>query len=330
MRIAFNSSKMLSRIHRNLLHKSMKYFTALGLLYFLLFGILIQQVRHLQLRTKISHPNLKRSKKSSTPITKVFPQDLRIGRQIPLNRDRVYSPVVIEKYKLIFFPIAKVGCTSFLMLARRMAGFSNYKELFLNGTSIVHNKQKSGLLYMYDYSQEKQKEFLTSDEWVKAVFIRDPKERFLSAWLNKAVRYPYASEICCPRETRNNCTNYTRASFQNFLHLASQCIDPHWMPQTEIIGAKYLPYINFVGRLENVQQDSERFLKKIGAWESCGKQGWGLEGNAPFAQSKMKGQHAATEASKKIDQYYTPDLETKVEKMYECDYSNNIFRLTSQ
>jgi len=89
--------------------------------------------------------------------------------------------VVIEEYKLIFFTILKVACSEWKALFRRMMGLNHQihpKE--------VHNPKINGLKYLCDYSLEEALEIMTSEEWTRAVFVREPKERILSAFLDKA------------------------------------------------------------------------------------------------------------------------------------------------
>lgn len=260
--------------------------------------------------------------------------DLRIGHKGEWNRS-ASSAIVIQKYKLIFFTIPKAGCSTFRMLARRMEGFDDYHQSTANYTkktflgikpvNVLHNRTASGLKYMYDYSKEEQMKFLTNDEWVKAVFIRDPKTRLVSAWLDKAVKKSIAARRCCPIETWKECADYAQSSFLNFINLARQCKNIHWIPQTEYIGAENLPYINFVGRLENIEEDARKLLIRIGAWETCGKDGWGQYENTSFAHGDMKSQHS-TNSSATIKEVYTPEVSKLVERWYQVDYDNKLFR----
>ncbi|KAL7547547.1 hypothetical protein ACHAWF_010848, partial [Thalassiosira exigua] len=110
------------------------------------------------------------------------------------NWDR--SPVVIESHKLIFFTIPKVGCTVFKQLFRRMMGHENWK------TKDPHDPRRNGLDYLSEWSFEEAAEIMASLEWTRAVFIRDPKQRFLSAYLDKAVRKEgqYVNRHCCNKD----------------------------------------------------------------------------------------------------------------------------------
>jgi hypothetical protein len=107
------------------------------------------------------------------------------------------SPVVIEKYKLIFFTTPKIGTTVFKQLFRRMMGFSDWP--IDKDPNIPHNPLWNGLQYLYHYPPKKIQEFLTSPNWTRAVFVRDPKDRVLSAYLDKAIHQngTYLKRHCC-------------------------------------------------------------------------------------------------------------------------------------
>jgi len=135
-------------------------------------------------------------------------------------------PIVIESHKLIFFTVPKVGCTVFKQLFRRMMGYKNWR------TKDPHDPSRNGLMYLNHYSMEKATAILKSPDWTNAVFVRKPKERFLSAFLDKAQgtskvkgkkKGYYVINHCCPK--KRNCVP---ESMLEFLSLTKHCHDPHW------------------------------------------------------------------------------------------------------
>ncbi len=106
------------------------------------------------------------------------------------------SPIVLEDFRLLFFTTPKVGTTVFKQLFRRMMGVPLWP---LGDINIPHNPQSNGLKYLYDFSFERVDEILTSPNWTRAIFVRDPLERVLSAYLDKAVRQngTYVKRHCC-------------------------------------------------------------------------------------------------------------------------------------
>ena len=62
---------------------------------------------------------------------------------------------------------------------RRMMGYENYQH---HGGGIPHISPQNGLKVLTDYSLQEANEMLTSEKWTRAMFVRDPKERVLSAY----------------------------------------------------------------------------------------------------------------------------------------------------
>ena len=105
-----------------------------------------------------------------------------------LSDDYIYqstwgaSPIVVESHKLIFFWVTKAGCTTFKTLFRRMMGYKDWKTN-LN----VHYPKTNGLAYLNQYTLNEATAMMSSPDYTRAMIVRDPKERFLSAYLDKAV-----------------------------------------------------------------------------------------------------------------------------------------------
>jgi hypothetical protein len=130
------------------------------------------------------------------------------------------DPIVLESHKLLFFSVPKVGCTNFKQLARRMMNYTDW------ATASPHNPQTNQLKYLGDYSKEDQERFMISPDWTRAIFLRDPKQRVLSAYMEKGlgtsrwdVSGAYIKRLCCkilPRETDEE----RRQEKQGLLHKA--------------------------------------------------------------------------------------------------------------
>ena len=84
----------------------------------------------------------------------------------------------------------------FKKLFRRMMGIQTWP---LEDSNIPHNPQWNGLKYLYDYSHEHASQILSNPNWTRALFVRDPLERVLSAFLDKAARQngTYLKRHCC-------------------------------------------------------------------------------------------------------------------------------------
>lgn len=243
------------------------------------------------------------------------------------------SPVVLEDYKFVFFTTAKVACTVWKQLFRRMTGLSNWKTI--NGPhELPYNPLYNNLTYLYHYNRTRASQIMTDPQWTRAIFVRDPKERFLSAYLDKVVRNPQftirrccpRTKDCAPRSNDNHNRNSTTVSLSDFLVTVQTCENAHWAPQSRRMEPKYWPYINFVGHMETVEQDAKQLLERIGAWHAYGASGWGVNGTQSLFHAV--GVQHATDAKMKLQSYYTPDLERQVDHYCYMDYKIPYLNLT--
>ena len=68
--------------------------------------------------------------------------------------------------------------------------------------------------------------------------------------------------------------------------------------------------------MPDISPFTEKLLKRIGAWNSTVEQWLNNQYHNDLAITRWH----ATDARKKILQYYTPDLEKQILKMYKLDY----------
>jgi hypothetical protein len=240
-----------------------------------------------------------------------------------------------------------------------MAGYDDWREATSN--MIPWDPAVNGLTYLTDYDRRKASDMLSNPSWTKAIFVRDPKERFLSAYLDKAVRHPtFLANQCCPRKHQQQSlgrnmkspqqskgdeerdwwcdVERARSSPAAFLDFVRHqpCDNSHWRPQSRRMEPKYWERIDFVGHMETVAQDAERLLRKIGAWEQYGAAGWPLHhvngttttDGRIFASTGKSGRKHATGAASKLVQYVTPTLERALEEYYVADYTHPLLNLT--
>ena len=52
---------------------------------------------------------------------------------------------------------------------------------------ILHHQDRSGFTYLKNYSFADVERMMLGDDWTKVTIVREPRERLLSAYLNKAV-----------------------------------------------------------------------------------------------------------------------------------------------
>ena len=199
------------------------------------------------------------------------------------------SPIVLTSHRLLLFTTPKVGCTVLRQLARRMMGLSDWQRA---NTNIPHNPKHNGLRYLRDFSEKDATEMMTSNHWTRAIFLRDPHSRILSAYIDKGVKSDHVKRKC----------GHQPSSFEEFIKM--ECTNPHWNPQRSNVDDKWWPYINFVGHIETAAVDMEQLLRRVGAWEQYGSNGWG---DGAIFKSKATVQHA-TNAKSKLEEYYNEKL----------------------
>ncbi|KAI2505640.1 sulfotransferase family [Fragilaria crotonensis] len=236
------------------------------------------------------------------------------------------SPIVIPEYKLLFFAIPKVGCTVFKQLFRRIAKCPDWRA---HSNGLPHNPLHNNLTYLSHYGDDDQLHMMTSREWTRAVFVRHPMDRIISAYLDKAVHdhayngnLSFVAKRCCP--LRNACGPIAERSFQDFVHVARACPNPHWNSQSQRMQRKYWRYINFVGHLETAQADTKALLERVGAWVDYGATGWGANGNETIFGSKATVVHN-TNPQDQMNVFCSKESVALVEALYPNDLRNPLF-----
>ena len=305
------------------------------------------------------------SEKETTPNQQrtrpvVTPQDFAGLQLLQSPNDPLYAwgtwdeaPIVIESHKVLLFTIPKNGCTVWKQLARRMYGYQRWQA---HDEYVPHHPASNGLNYLYHYPPADAERMLTDPSWTRAIFLRNPKERLLSAYLDKAVKEngKYIRAHCChdpngnmslhmllqchvsneklarQRNEKNNNNEEPLISFVDFLtKLVPQCSDPHWRPQAQRVPEKYWPYMNFVGHMDRIEQDARALLERVGAWQAYGATGWG-EGDSD-ADKKGNNDGAifagattvahATNAHQQVSAYYTSSALIRLaEQLHSQDY----------
>ena len=193
---------------------------------------------------------------------------------------------------------------------------------------IPHNPNYNGLEYLYHYTLPKALYMLTDPEWTRAIFVRDPKERLLSAYLDKAAKKHglYVDRHCCHTdlEKNNSCGKIASRSLSDFIRVIREqcCCDAHWKPQGKRIDSELWEYVNFVGYFDSMASVSKRMLMRLGggAWEKFGAAGWGEFQNESIFVESSRAKHR-TGAGDKLSKYFNDSkLEDLVLDFYSSDY----------
>mmetsp|Transcript_4243 Transcript_4243/g.5508 ORF Transcript_4243/g.5508 Transcript_4243/m.5508 type:complete len:378 (-) Transcript_4243:158-1291(-) len=265
------------------------------------------------------------------------------------NKRRNTVPIVNEEYKVVFFQVAKVATTEFFHFFRRLANDDKWCSLI---QTEVHKKDIPGLAYLSDYTPSEATNIMTSSEWKKIIFVRHPKQRLLSAFLDKAVQNSdnFAQKYCASYERLggdyDQCVE-RHEHFDFFLHNITTTLkdNVHWRSIYSRNDEKWWPYVSDnVGYMSNLNEDAKAFLSSIyssvdniSAWDRVGKSGWSLTyGDCDSVDldkepTPFLGKHSedhTTDANEKLLNYYTPELEKFVEEQYADDLHNPYFHFS--
>lgn len=274
------------------------------------------------------------------PVGSGDPEEgISVNTDRPFTRKhRIYSfiyasPVVLEDYKLIFFNIPKVACSTWKLLFHRMIGQEMQEGYRWED---LHDPKLNKLKHLFDYNITYVNQIMTDPTWTRAVFLRNPHERCLSAYKDKGFHNDaeYILNACCAK-TRD-CFPKENRTFEDFLNLIDTCRNGHWSPFTEYLGEdkKVWKYMNFIGHMDpghmdpdRVQKDAKALLEKLGAWEEYGATGWGRNGTeAIFARDPQIGRGTpgrghGTGSSELFSQYFgSQHIFDRVTAYYQDDY----------
>jgi hypothetical protein len=233
-------------------------------------------------KISLSKARVRQSAKTTTTSSFTKQSDSTSSKIIVGNDDYIYkrnlsnfdaAPIIIPQYKLAFFSVPKVACTTFKFLFRRMMGVEDWKNQ--NYSLILpHNPQHNNLTYLWDYSIQEANEIMTSPEWTRAIFVRDPKQRFLSAFLDKAIANDgwHVVKSCCHKALQCKGIEPTRSEVNELLR---SCHSDYWDSKQNVIVPQWnldVPCCQETKDCREKSQTIEGFLEMI---ETCHDEHWG-------------------------------------------------------
>lgn len=268
-----------------------------------------------------------------TPTATLSPHDLVYYEQ------RNTVPIVNEEFKIIFFQVAKAASSQFTRFFMRL----EENPSWCSDDFHLHDRNINQLVYLSDFPSDEAQNMLTNDEWTKAIFVRHPKPRLLSAFLDKAIDHTdhFGNVTCSAYASKGGDLDECVEKHQDFSFFLQNITttlkqNVHWRSIYSRIDEKWWPFVNYVGYMETLSKDAETFLKQVhsrkdgmSAWDRIGKTGWGDDerdcsgGALPFLAERDN--HHQTNAKEKMLRYYTPDTETFVESHFADDLNNRFF-----
>ena len=121
------------------------------------------------------------------------------------------SPIVVNKYKLLFLPIEKNGCTQWKQLFHLMENQTVPLEE-------LHNPSTNKLKYLMRMKDVEVKRIVLDPNWTIATMVREPRSRLLSGFFHM--------KGSKDRRFRNKTFPYFVNYVKNHISL-----DVHWAPQ---------------------------------------------------------------------------------------------------
>jgi hypothetical protein len=79
-----------------------------------------------------------------------------------------------------------------------MLGYSDLRPI------MVMALRNSGFQTLRNFTVEEATHMMNSPDWTRAIMLRDPKDRFVSAYLDKALQTDYVEKFCCQQKRKKN------------------------------------------------------------------------------------------------------------------------------
>lgn len=245
-------------------------------------------------RNKIQN-YLKYNWKVKDDVLMLTPHEIRI-----LTRDRAprTCPIVLPSYKLIFFYNQKSASTYWRYLLHYIQNISTVRKPF-----ILQDPKKSGFTFLRDFNATEITYMMYSKNWTKATFVREPRERLLSLYLDKVVRSPFTQKLC----------RVNISSFEELLKVIKTCKrNSHW--ESQVRAPLHFYKEMMIGKFGNISKFTKALLTKIGAWNSK------VETWLKSDELSQRYRNHTVGTANKLHLFYNRHLENEIFQMYIWDY----------
>jgi len=224
--------------------------------------------------------------------------------------------LVVPSLRFLFCYIEKNACTQFNLLANALNGI-----LEEDNERRIWPYFRSSAAVNFKWTSEQVQEALNDESWYKAVFLRDPAERLLSAYNSKCEEHDGVIE-----DGGRHCLLYEddrTPAFPEFVadlaeHEGELNHDPHFALQSAFCGGLESWKFDFVGNIsDTVNQQVRRMMVGIGAGETGNQL---ADKFFPPGEALTKPSHTLTNASSLAADVYTARLRSIAHNLYEPDY----------
>lgn len=232
------------------------------------------------------------------------------------DRDAFAFHVLVNTtHRFVFFSVPKVATTAWIQLFLRLDGAEDWR-------TDPHYRNDRPLLSLRPAAECAA--ILADPTWLRAAFVRDPAERLLSAYLDKFhLRKSYiVRQFGAPERD---------IPFDEFVELVldpntdpsrpvgiHDGTNPHWRPHAWVGGlGRYADHLDFVGRFDQLQRDSQTLLTRLGLWDDVGRDGWGADGRRAMFETDDAAHR--TGAAGLVRDYFSTEQLARVRAAYRVD-----------
>jgi|GEM_PF-5223398 len=221
--------------------------------------------------------------------------------------------------RLVFCLIPKVANTSWKYTFRIAAGYR------LDDGISINDRRRNGLSYLSSKPAFMHNRYLTHPSYMRAVFVRDPWSRVLSAYRNK-IEHVHADQcnrsesfiIQAITQGKRYCAEHdmledphsNMLTFGEFLRWLESCaperMDKHWRPQHLIANLDHIHY-DFIGRFERLEQDAAILCERAGLPELY--TGRTITQASHASQPNMMARYYTHERIDRVARIYARDVE---------------------
>ena len=191
------------------------------------------------------------------------------SRKKGLSRQIFNKVIVNDQHRFLYCNIPKVATSNWKRVLMTLGGHA--KSPWSIKSSDAHNISRGYFRYLNEYSASEIAVRLKT--YYKFLFVRDPFERLASAYRNKFVEHynltyfqrVYGRYII--KKFRKNHSKSKRITFEEFINYIlegkANVMNKHWKLFDELCRP-CLVWYDFIGYLEDIEQDSNDVLKILG------------------------------------------------------------------
>ncbi|XP_033122096.1 carbohydrate sulfotransferase 11-like isoform X2 [Anneissia japonica] len=185
--------------------------------------------------------------------------------------------LVNEEHKLVYCQTPKVATVSWCKIFLTFSGFKNYSEVVKMSVDEVAAAWKKHVPHLSHFPAEKQKKIMST--YTKIMFVRNPLTRLLSAYndllvakntsTGKQLRFQHrtSKDVLTNFRPGNTSKSYD-TTFRDFVKMivskTHYIRNIHWNNMHSVCYPCDIDY-DVIGRLEDIENDSNYILKHVGA-----------------------------------------------------------------